>query len=80
MSYAKAMKHHRNPRKWKARQPILCAGYGRVPVQKSELLIAHERVKNWLKQRHDGDRQHARDCIRWAISEFRLAQEDTDNA
>jgi hypothetical protein len=71
MSYAKAMKHYNNIRKCK-KQRNMHFGFdscsGPTPSIWSNPRFV---VGQWFKDRHFGDSQHARECIREQIQLIR---------
>lgn len=75
MSYEKAMKHASNVRKCKkqARNYMgFDTGSGSWPNPRRNPVFARElEVREWFKDRHRGDRQYARECVREAIADVR---------
>ena len=73
MSYEKAMKHARSPRKMKIRKGMhygfdSCSG-------PTPSIWSNPRfvVGEWFKRRFDGDPQYNRECVREKIAEARAA-------
>lgn len=74
MSYDKAMKHWRNPRKYKKSQPLhFDTGTGQwQSPRRSPAVAAIMDIKHWFKHRHSSeDVRHTRECIRDRIAEYR---------
>lgn len=75
MSYEKAMKHSANVRKCKkqSRQYMgFDAGTGFWPnPRRNPYMAALLEVREWFRDRHRGNAQYNRECIREAIAECR---------
>jgi hypothetical protein len=75
MSYEKAMRHTRNVRKVKkqSRQYMgFDTGSGPWPNPRRNPLFARVlEVQEWFRDRHRGDKQYNRECIREAIADVR---------
>ena len=75
MSYGKAMKHTANVRKCKKQSRNYMGfdtGSGAWPNVRRNPIFARElEVREWFKDRHNGDKQYARECIREAIEDVR---------
>ena len=77
MSYEKAMKHARNVRKIKKQSRMYMgfdssSGLAKPSPAARELQCKLLEVKRWFKDRHDGDRQYNRECIRESVGDLRL--------
>lgn len=79
MSYEKAMRHAANVRKCRkqARNYMgFDAGSGSWPNPRKNPLRAREiEVGEWFKERHRGDKQYLRECIREAIADVRTMRQ-----
>ena len=76
MSYEKAMKHARNVRKCR-KQSRQFMGFDTGPSDrpwKSIWTCPEYVIRNWFSRRHDGDKQHSRECIRQKIAELRATR------
>lgn len=75
MSYEKAMRHAANVRKCKKQSRNYLgfdAGSGSWPNPRRNPLRAREiEVAEWFRDRHRGDSQYNRECIREAIADVR---------
>lgn len=75
MSYKKAMKHAANVRKCRKQSRNYMgfdAGTGSWPNPRRSPLRAREiEVCEWFKDRHRGDKQYIRECIRETIADVR---------
>lgn len=75
MSYAKAMKHARNVRKVRKQARMYMGfdtGSGHWPnPRRNPEVAAMITIREWWPQRHDGDSQHGRECLREKIAELR---------
>lgn len=75
MSYEKAMKHSANVRKCRKQSGMYMgfdAGTGSWPnPRRNPYIAALLEVREWFSNRHSGDKQHNRECIREAIAECR---------
>lgn len=77
MSYEKAMKHARNIRKLKKQSRMymgfdVSSGRAKPSPQARELECKRMEVRRWFKDRHDGDLQYNRECIRESIVDLKL--------
>jgi len=76
MSYEKAMKHWKNPKKGKAQYMGFDTGSGFKSVRSNPYLDAILNVRAWFKERNEGShlqRVHTRECIREAVADARAA-------
>ena len=74
MSYEKAMKHWKNPRKGKPQYMGFNTGISPKESLVQRQRIGHLiRITEWFRDRHEGhpDKQYVRECIREEIQEFR---------
>lgn len=76
MSYAKAMKHSRNVRKSRKQGKMYFGfdtGTGNFKENPAlrEITLLRMDVNRWFSERHNGDKQYIRECIREAIQELR---------
>ncbi len=71
MSYEKAMKHWRNPRKGKPQYMGFesCSGKS---VRSNPYMCAIISIQDWWKSRHEGNSAYNRECIREQVAEARL--------
>lgn len=84
MSYEKAMKHARNVRKLKKQSRMYMgfdtsSGLAKQSPAVREMQCKIMEVKRWFRDRHDGDSQYNRECIRESISDLRLLLSGSDN-
>ncbi len=81
MSYDKAMRHAANVRKCRKQSRNYMgfdAGTGSWPNARRSPLRAREiEVGEWFKERHRGDKQYLRECIREAIADVRAMRQET---
>lgn len=79
MSYEKAMRHAGNVRKCRKQSRNYMgfdAGSGAWPNARRNPLVAREiEVREWYKERHRGDKQYLRECIREAIADVRAMRQ-----
>lgn len=75
MSYDKAMRHTGNVRKCRKQSRMYMGfdtGSGSWPNARRNPLFARElEVREWFKDRHRGNSQYNRECIREAIADVR---------
>lgn len=80
MSYEKAMRHAANVRKCRKQSRNYMgfdAGTGSWPNARRSPLRAREiEVGEWFKERHRGDKQYLRECIREAIADVRAMRQE----
>lgn len=74
MSYDKAMRHVRNPKKGRSQYMGFDTGSSWPNVRRNPYMAALLEVREWFKTRHVGDRQFNRECIKEAIQECRRQQ------
>lgn len=77
MSYEKAMKHARNVRKLKKQSRMYMgfdasSGLAKPSPAVREMQCKMMEVNRWFKERHDGDSQYNRECIRESVGDLRL--------
>lgn len=84
MSYEKAMKHARNVRKQKKQSRMYMgfdtsSGLAKPSPAVREMQCKMMEVKRWFRDRHDGDSQYNRDCIRESVADLRLLLSGMNN-
>ncbi len=78
MSYEKAMKHARHPNLRKGRNQYMGFDTG-ISYRKIEPWLQDLiEIGRWFKERHNGNSQYVRECIREAILSYRSKYEPTN--
>lgn len=77
MSYKKAMKHWNNIRKCKKQAANMYMGFDagngafkETPAM-AESRVLMGQIKSWFRERHEGNKQYNRECVREAIADYR---------